>query len=103
MISNRRRFLVLAAAGIPLAMAGRALASAPPGSATCADAGRLSLSQKNRRRALGFQETAPDAKLACRGCAFFTPGEDKGCGDCAMLDHTVGAGATCTSFTPREG
>lgn len=102
MNSNRRRFLALAAAGVPLVMASKALSSVPADTATCADAARLPLSQKNRRRALGFQEVAPDAKRACRGCAYFTAGQAQGCGQCAMLDYAVNGGATCTSFTPRE-
>lgn len=102
MISNRRRFLTITAAGLPLALAGVAFGSTAARAAPCYDPERLPLSQKNRRRGLSYKEVSPDPKRACRGCAFFTPGKEDGCGHCGMLDYTVNAGATCTSFTPRS-
>ena len=101
MISNRRRFLSYAAGSITFACAGLALGSRPARASTCYDPESLPLSQKNRRRGLGFEDVSPDPERECRGCAFFTPGDQEGCGHCMMLDFTVDAGATCTSFTPR--
>ena len=101
MTCNRRRFLTLSACGVPLTLAGVAFGSTAAHAAACYDPKQLPLSQKNRRRGLGFQEKSPDAARECRGCAFFTAAKESGCGKCAMLDYTVNAGATCTSFTPR--
>jgi hypothetical protein len=101
MTSNRRRFLSMAAGGIPFALAGLAFGSTAARAATCYDPELLPRSQKNRRRGLGFEEQSPDPARECRGCAFFTPGEEDGCGECMMLDYTVSASGTCTSFTPR--
>ena len=102
MTSNRRRFLSYAAGGMTFACAGLALGSKPARASTCYDPANLPLSQKNRRRGLGFQDVSPAPARACRECAFFTAGEQEGCGQCMMLDYTVDARATCTSFTPRS-
>jgi hypothetical protein len=96
MIVARRRFLALAAIGAPLAVLGVDAARA----ATCYDPAALPLSQKNRRRSLGYMETAGDAARRCQGCAFFTAGAE-GCGTCALLAASVNAGASCGSFAAR--
>lgn len=103
MIASRRRFLSLTARSLSLGLAFGLPLGAAARAGSCPANDSLSLSQKNRRRSLGFKEVAPDPKLACRGCAFFTLGKEEGCGQCAMLEYTVEAGATCASFTPREG
>jgi hypothetical protein len=94
---NRRRFLGLVAVGVPLATIGGASAWA----AACYDPATLPLSQKNRRRSIGYIEVATDPANRCMGCAFFTAAAGEGCGTCAMLNSTVNAGASCSSFTPR--
>lgn len=93
----RRRFLRLALVGAPLA---GAFAGAAAHAATCYDPAALPLSQKNRRRSLGYMDTAADPARRCLGCAFFTPAAE-GCGQCAMLSSTVNAGASCGSFAPK--
>lgn len=101
MTCNRRRFLALGTCGVPLALAGLALGSTAAHAAVCYDPNQLPRSQKNRRRGLGYKDKSPVAARECRGCAFFTAAKESACGQCAMLDSTVNAGATCTSFTPR--
>ncbi|MEJ5978869.1 hypothetical protein WG901_19605 [Novosphingobium sp. PS1R-30] len=96
MNSNRRRFLGLAATAVPLAALGASSAWA----AACYDSATLPLSQKNRRRSIGYMEAAADPARRCAGCAFFTAAEE-GCGNCLMLNATVNAGASCGSFAPR--
>ena len=96
MITNRRHFLGIAALAVPLATVGAASARA----AACYDPAALPLSQKNRRRSLGYVDAAADPARRCMNCAFFTAAGE-GCGTCAMLNFTVNAGASCTSFTPR--
>lgn len=100
---DRRTFvarmgLVLAAGG---AAAPALAAGAPAGPAACADPAALPLSQRSRRRSLGYVEPAPDAARRCGGCAFFTAGEG-GCGSCQMLTGgPVSASGTCNSFAPK--
>jgi hypothetical protein len=96
MTVSRRHFLGLAAVSAPLAALGTSSAWA----ATCYDPASLPLSQKNRRRSLGYLEIATDPARRCQGCAFFTAAEE-GCGKCQMLNATVNAGASCSSFAPR--
>lgn len=96
MNSNRRRVLGLVATAIPLAALGATSAWA----AVCYDPASLPLSQKNRRRSIGFMEIATDPARRCAGCAFFTAAEE-GCGKCLMLNAAVNAGASCGSFAPR--
>lgn len=102
---DRRTFvarmgLALAAGGVaaPVLAAGR---TAPANPAACADPAALPLSQRSRRRSLGYVEPAPDAARRCNGCAFYTAGEG-GCGTCQMLTGgPVSASGTCNSFAPR--
>lgn len=96
MTIDRRRFLTLAAIGVPLAT----LAIGTAQAAACYDPAALPLSQRNRRRSLGYVEAAADAAKRCLGCAFFTAGA-AGCGTCALLNGPVNAGASCNSFAPR--
>ncbi len=96
MTIDRRRFLALAAAGAPLALLGIGTAQA----AACYDPAALPLSQKNRRRSLGYVEASTDPAKRCAGCAFFTAGAAD-CGTCALLSGPVDAGAVCSSFAPR--
>jgi hypothetical protein len=96
MISTRRRFL---AAGIiaPLALSFGAIAQAD----TTSCGGDLPLTQKNRRRALGYVEASGDEKRRCRLCAFFSGG-DGSCGACQMLSGSlVNANAVCNSFAAK--
>jgi hypothetical protein len=95
---HRRRFLAFAAGSVPLALlaAGSAHAQAP----ACYDPAGLPLSQKNRRRSLGYAEVSGDPAKHCSACSFFTAGET-GCGTCGLLGGPVNAGAVCSSFSPR--
>lgn len=97
MITNRRRFLGLAATGVPLATIAVGSTSAW---AACYDPAALPLSQKNRRRSLEYVEVASEPARRCGGCAFFTTAAEE-CGKCLMLNSTVNAGASCSSFAPR--
>lgn len=96
MDASRRRFLGLAAAAVPLAALGASSAWA----AACYDPASLPLSQKNRRRSIGYMDVAADPARRCAGCAFFTAAEE-GCGKCLMLNAAVNSGASCGSFAPR--
>jgi hypothetical protein len=97
---DRRRFLTFAVAGVPLvAVAGRS-AGALAQAAACYDSASLPLSQKNRRRSLGYVEASTDPARRCTGCAFFTA-SGEGCGTCALLSGPVNAGGLCNSFAPR--
>lgn len=103
MISSRRQFLSAAGqAGIGLTMAlvvpGQAASAAD---AACYDPSALPLSQRNRRRSLGYVDATADPARRCGLCAFFT-GTADGCGTCQMLTGgTVNAGGLCNSFAPR--
>lgn len=105
MHDTRRTFLTngarLAAATLgAVALAKPALAAA----AACVDMDALPLSQKNRRRSVGYADPSPDPQRACGKCAFFTAdsaADRAGCGMCAILAAPVGATAVCTSYAPK--
>jgi hypothetical protein len=95
---DRRRFLSFAAIGGAAVIAGSgARAEETP---ACYDPAALPLSQKNRRRSLGYVEPSADPQKHCGLCAFFTAG-DPGCGKCQLLNGPVSAQAVCSSFAPR--
>lgn len=95
MSNTRRSFLTLAGIA-PLAVLAASRAGADP--APCYDPATLPLSQKNRRRGLGYVEQSADPKKHCAMCAFYTASKD-GCGACQMLSGAaVNAGGLCSSF-----
>ncbi|MBV1686720.1 high-potential iron-sulfur protein [Novosphingobium sp. G106] len=97
MIASRRSFLA-AAALAPLALAGKA--SAEP--AVCYDPNALPLSQRSRRRALGYVDASPDPAKQCGRCSFFTAAAP-GCGTCTMLSGgAVNGGSVCNSFARKS-
>jgi hypothetical protein len=99
MILSRRTVVAMAAA-VPLGMVG--LTGARAAAPACYDPAALPLSQRNRRRSLGYVEPSADPKKSCSGCAFFTAGAQTGCGTCQLLSGgPVSAGAVCTSFAAK--
>lgn len=104
-MTDRRTFLTrVALAGIGLAAAATAGSGvARAAGAPCFDPAALSLSQRNRRRALGYVDASTEAGKHCGGCAFFT-GDAKACGTCQILSGGPVSGAgLCSSFAPRAG
>ncbi|MFK4873533.1 high-potential iron-sulfur protein [Novosphingobium sp. ZW T3_23] len=98
-VSTRRDAVRLLALSAAAALSGQARAQAP---AACTDPASLSLSQRSRRRALGYLSPAPDPQKRCGACAFFTA-SGAGCGACQMLSGAaVEAAAVCNSFA-RKG
>jgi hypothetical protein len=101
MNNSRRDFLARGLVLATLAVPGTAMAQA----AICADPVSLPLSQKNRRRAVGYSEPSADAARQCGLCTFFTGGSIPGkasCGTCAMLGGgPVSTLGVCTSFTAK--
>lgn len=92
---SRRGFLGLAALA-PFAVAATARAA----EGQCYDPASLSVSQKSRRRSLGYMEVSDDAKRQCQACAFYTQSQP-GCGKCVLLEGLVNGVAVCDSFAPR--
>lgn len=102
-MSLSRRSLLGLAATAPLAALAAASARAA-GSAQCYDPATLPLSQRNRRRAVGYLEVSNQAGKACAACAFFMAAGPAGCGTCQMLGGgQVNAGAVCDSFAAKAG
>ena len=101
---NRRDFLALAGLAPLVAIGiGSGIAGAETGPAACVDPASLPLTQKNRRRGLGYVEPSADPKRRCGLCAFFTPSQGD-CGACQMLSGgAVSAQAVCNSFAPKSG
>lgn len=101
--ASRRAFVrIVGKAGL-----GLSLGLAVPGGmaraaeALCQDPATLPLSQRTRRRSLGYVEPAADPARRCGLCAFFT-GTTEGCGTCQMLTGgTVSAWGVCTSFATK--
>jgi hypothetical protein len=95
---TRRKFVVLASMAPFALAAGRSFAAE---SAACYDPAALPLSQKNRRRSLGYTDAAPDPQKHCGACTFFTPSQGT-CGTCQLLTGgPVNAGGVCNSFAPK--
>jgi len=87
---NRRKLLILGSL-LPMALPG--IVAAEP---TCG--GALSMSQKNRRRALGYLDVSNDPKRRCGLCSYFSEAEP-GCGKCQMLSGgAVTNNSVCNSF-----
>lgn len=96
-----RRNLLAAAALAPLGVFA-ARSSRAAEEPACYDAAGLTLSQRNRRRSLGYAEISGDPKKTCAGCAFFTAAAQGGCGTCQLLTGgPVNAGAVCNSFAAK--
>ena len=94
---TRRNFL--AVAGIaPFAL----LAARSANAATaCFDPATLPLTQRNRRRGLGYVDPSTNPAKNCGRCAFFTAAKP-GCGTCQMLSGgPVNAVGVCNSFAPK--
>ena len=97
MTSTRRNFLALAGTAPLAALAFGSAAHA----AVCYDPNTLPLSQKSRRRALGYVDASADPVKKCGACAFFTAAEP-GCGKCALFSGgPVNAAGVCRSFAPK--
>ena len=93
--TGRRGLLAMAA------LAPFALLSAARAAAACYDPAALPLSQKSRRRSLGYTDVSADPAKRCGLCAYFTAG-DGGCGTCQLLSGgPVSAASGCTSFAAR--
>lgn len=100
MDTTRRQFLVLAGlAPVVLVATPGAKAAAP----ACFDFTALSLSQKSRRRSLGYVEPSTDAKRHCGACSFFAGSATQaGCGTCLVLSGgPVSATGVCNSFAAK--
>lgn len=98
MNQSRRNFVIFAGLAPVALVAGRAFAAEP---AVCYDPATLPLSQKNRRRSLGYVDASADPKKHCGGCAFFTATQGS-CGTCQLLTGgPVNAGGVCNSFAPK--
>jgi hypothetical protein len=68
---------------------------------SCYDPATLPMSQRSRRRSLGFKDQAPDPKKVCGGCAFFTA-TSAGCGTCKLLTGgVVSATSVCNSWARK--
>ncbi len=101
MTQSRRNFLAAAAtATLGLMAAGPAARAAD---AACYDPAGLPLSQRTRRRSLGYVDASTDPARRCGLCAFFT-GTAESCGTCQMLSGgIVSAQGLCGSFAPKPG
>jgi hypothetical protein len=96
MHTPRRQFLIACGlAPFAAALAGIAKAAEP------ACGGEVPLSQKNRRRTLGYLEESTQPQRRCGLCTYFTAGEG-GCGTCQMLSGgAVNANGVCNYFVAR--
>ncbi|MDE2301653.1 MAG: hypothetical protein KGK11_03750 [Sphingomonadales bacterium] len=98
MTGDRRHFLGLASA-LGAGLVAARLAAAPP--AACYDPASLSLSQKSRRRAVGYADVSADPAKHCGLCNFFAASSE-GCGTCALLGGPVAATGLCDSFAAKS-
>jgi High potential iron-sulfur protein len=100
MTTTRRNFLGQTGILVGLACAVRG-GGAVAADAACVDPATLPLSQRNRRRAIGYVEASTDPKKRCGICAFFKA-SSSGCGTCQLLSGgTVNSNGVCTSFAPK--
>lgn len=97
-MSTRRGFVALLAAFAATSLFEKAAAQAPT---ACSDPSTIPLSQRNRRKALGYTSPSTDPQKHCSLCAFFTSASGS-CGTCQMLSGgAVEATAVCTSFAKK--
>lgn len=98
MLSNRRRFIALAAAAPFTALvAAQAVAAA---ATACFDPASLGMSQKRIRTSVQFAAVSPDPAKRCELCAFFKASQP-GCGACQILGGPVSAGSLCSSYAAK--
>jgi high potential iron-sulfur protein len=94
-----RRMLLVRGLQLPVALLlGRAAVGA------CVNPDELSDSVQSMRDSLEYKDTAPDAKQACSGCAFFKAEKKAGgaCGHCEVMRGPVSATGHCVSWTKRS-
>lgn len=94
---DRRHFLQIVGLAPLALLAGRAIAADAP---ACYDPAALPLSQKSRRRSLGYLDRSVDPAKHCSLCSFFTASQP-GCGTCSLLNGPVTAESVCDSFAPK--
>ena len=100
-MSISRRSLLGFAAIAPLAALASVSARAGE-NVVCYDPAKLPLSQRNRRRSLGYVDVSAIAGKSCAGCAFFTAAAPSGCGTCQLLGAgPVNAAGLCNSYGAR--
>lgn len=100
-MNSSRRNLILMTLIAPLA--GLVTRRANATDARCYDPATLSLSQKSRRRTLGYVDKSTNATKRCDICAFYkkTTGE---CGSCDLLSGgAVAASGVCNSYASLKG
>jgi hypothetical protein len=98
MMDSTRRLAVTLLGLAPLMLAKTARAQTP----SCFDPNALPLSQKSRRRSLGYLDPSSDPERRCAGCSFFKA-SDAQCGACGMLSGgPVSASAVCSAFAARS-
>ena len=102
MTSNRRRFLSYTAGGMTFAFAGFGFGSKPRTRHRPATIPRTSAQPEEPSARSRFSGSLASACTGMPRMCVFHAGRREGCGHCMMLDYTVNAGATCTSFTPRS-
>ena len=97
-MSTRRGVITLMSTFAAAPLLSKVSAQSPT---ACADPATLPLSQRSRRRALGYTSPSTDPQKHCSLCSFFMPAAG-GCGTCQMLSGgAVEATAVCTSFAKR--
>lgn len=95
--SRRNMLAIVGLAPVALLAARTSRAAETP----CYDPAALPLSEKNRRRAIGYAEASADPMKRCGGCAFFTAGKGN-CGTCQLLSGgRVTSQGLCNSFAPK--
>lgn len=95
---TRRQFLAVAGLAPIIAASAKAASAAE---LVCYDSAGINLSQRNRRRAIGFVEQSSDPSRQCGLCAFFHAQTGE-CGTCDMLGGgQVTARGVCTAFAKK--
>jgi hypothetical protein len=90
-----RRSVAAALLLLPAVLAGTARGQG------CYDPATLPLSQRSRRRSLGFKDQSTDPAKRCGICAFFTAAGD-GCGTCRILGGgAVNSTSVCNSWAKK--
>jgi hypothetical protein len=100
-MNSSRRNLILMTLIAPLGglVAGRANAT----DTRCYDPATLSLSQKSRRRTLGYVDKSTNVTKRCGACAFYKKTAEE-CGSCDLLSGgPVVASGVCNSYASLKG
>lgn len=69
---------------------------------SCVDADLLSQGELSLRKSLKYVENHENPNETCSQCAYFTAGQNSGCGNCQILNGPANSNGHCSSWSKRN-